>query len=107
MLKGKTALITERKWRDWKINLDLFIKNNANVICLVRKSDTKFKNYTKKFSSKIKIIESDLTDEISLKTKIEKIFSSKQKLDILINNAGKASGSIIEMTSSKKFKRNI
>ncbi len=104
MLKGKTALITGANGGIGKSILDLFIKNNANVICLVRKADTKFKNYTKKFSSKIKIIESDLTDEISLKTKIEKIFSSKQKLDILINNAGKASGSIIEMTSQKNLK---
>ena len=68
MLKGKTALITGANGGLGKSILDLFIKNNANVICLVRKSDTKFKNY-KKFSSKIKIIESDLTDEISLKLK--------------------------------------
>jgi 3-oxoacyl-[acyl-carrier protein] reductase len=38
------------------------------------------------------------------KSKLEKIFSKNQKLDLLINNAGKASGSIIEMTSQKNLK---
>jgi 3-oxoacyl-[acyl-carrier protein] reductase len=104
MLRGKTVLITGANGGIGKSIIDLFIRNNANIICLIRKSDTKFTNYIKKFSRKIKIIEADLTDEITLKTKIEKNFSSKQKIDILINNAGKASGSIIEMTSQKNLK---
>ena len=92
MLKGKTALITGANGGIGRSILDLFLKNNANVICLIRKSDSKFKNYVKKFSRKIKIIETDLTDEVSLKTKLEKTFSNNQKLDFLINKAGKASG---------------
>ena len=104
MLKGKTALITGANGGIGRSILDLFLKNNANVICLIRKSDSKFKNYVKKFSRKIKIIETDLTDEVSLKTKLEKTFSNNQKLDFLINNAGKASGSIVEMTSQKNLK---
>ena len=104
MLKGKTALITGANGGIGRSILDLFLKNNANVICLIRKSDSKFKNYVKKFSRKVKIIETDLTDEINLKTKLEKTFSTNQKLDFLINNAGKASGSIVEMTSQKNLK---
>ena len=104
MLKGKTALITGANGGIGRSILDLFLKNNANVICLIRKSDIKFQNYVKKFSRRVKIIETDITDEFSLKTKLEKVFSNNQKLDILINNAGKASGSIIEMTSQKNLK---
>jgi len=104
MLKGKTALITGANGGIGRSILDLFLKNNANVICLIRKSDSKFKNYVKKFSGKVKIIETDLTDEVSLKAKLEKTFSNKQKLDFLINNAGKASGAIVEMTSQKNLK---
>ena len=104
MLKGKTALITGANGGIGRSILELFLKNNANVICLVRKSDIKFKNYVKKFSGRVKIIETDLTDEVNLKIKIEKTFSNNQKLDILINNAGKASGSIVEMTSQKNLK---
>ncbi len=104
MLRGKTALITGANGGIGRSILELFLKNNANVICLVRKSDIKFKNYVKKFSGRVKIIETDLTDEVNLKIKIEKTFSNNQKLDILINNAGKASGSIVEMTSQKNLK---
>jgi len=52
----------------------------------------------------IKIIISDLTNEKKLTKEINNFFSKNKKLDILINNAGKASGSIIEMTSQKNLK---
>ena len=105
MLKGKTALITGANGGIGKSVLDLFLKNDANVICLIRKQDKKFEKYVKKFSKKVNIIETDLTDEKNLKIKLEKIFSKKKKLDLLINNAGTASGSIIEMTSQKNLKQ--
>ena len=104
MLKGKTALITGANGGIGKSIVNLFLKNNANVICLIRKSDKQFNKYIKRLSKNITVIESDLTDEINLKTQVEKAFSNKKKLDILVNNAGKASGSIIEMTSQKNLK---
>ena len=104
MFKGKTALITGANGGIGKSIVNLFLKNNANVICLIRKSDQKFNNFTKKLSKNITIIESDLTDESNLKTQVEKVFSKNRKLDILVNNAGIASGSIIEMTSQKNLK---
>ena len=104
MFKGKTALITGANGGIGKSIVSLFLKNNANVVCLIRKSDQKFKKYIKKFSKNVIIIESDLTDETNLKSQVEKIFSKNKKLDILVNNAGTASGSIIEMTSQKNLK---
>ena len=104
MLKGKTALITGANGGIGRSIVNLFLKNNANVICLIRKSDKQFNKYIRRLSKNITIIESDLTDEINLKTQVEKAFSNKKKLDILVNNAGKASGSIIEMTSQKNLK---
>ena len=104
MLKGKTALITGANGGIGRSIVDLFLKNNAKVICLVRKSNSKFENYKKKFPKNISIINSDLTDEANLKIEVEKVFSKNKKLDILVNNAGTASGSIIEMTSQKNLK---
>ena len=104
MLKGKTALITGANGGIGKSIVNLFLKNNANVICLIRKSDHQFNKFAKKLSKNITIIESDLTDENNLRTQVEKVFSKNRKLDILVNNAGIASGSIIEMTSQKKLK---
>ena len=104
MLKGKTALITGANGGIGKSIVNLFLKNNANVICLVRKSDQKFNKFIKKLSKNVTIIESDLTDENNLRTQVEKAFSKNRKLDVLVNNAGIASGSIIEMTSQKNLK---
>ena len=104
MLKGKTALITGANGGIGKSIVNLFLKNNANVICLVRKSDQQFNKFTKQLSKNVTIIESDLTDENNLKTQVEKAFFKNRKLDILVNNAGIASGSIIEMTSQKNLK---
>lgn len=104
MLNNQTVLLTGANGGIGKSILSLLLKNNAKVICLIRKPDKKFNNFVKRFSNKIKIIEADLTDEIAIKSKIEKIFFSSKKLDVLINNAGKASGSIIEMTSQKTLK---
>ena len=104
MLKGKTALITGANGGIGRSIVNLFLKNNANVVCLIRKSDKQFNKYIKRLSKNITVIESDLTDEINLKTQVENAFSNKKKLDILVNNAGKASGSIIEMTSQKNLK---
>tara|TARA_Y100000768_G_scaffold241135_1_gene182710 strand:- start:1247 stop:1978 length:732 start_codon:yes stop_codon:yes gene_type:complete len=104
MLKGKTALVTGANGGIGKSIVNLLINNQANVICLIRKSNQQFKKYIKKFSNRITVVETDLTDEVNLKMKIEKAFSKKKKLDILINNAGISSGSIIEMTSQNNLK---
>jgi NAD(P)-dependent dehydrogenase (short-subunit alcohol dehydrogenase family) len=48
MLKGKTALITGANGGIGKSILDLFLKNDANVICLIRKPDKKFEKLYKK-----------------------------------------------------------
>ena len=104
MLKGKTALITGANGGIGKSIVNLFLKNNANVICLIRKSDQQFTKFTKKLSKNVTIIESDLTDEKNLRKQVDKAFSKYRKLDILVNNAGIAFGSIIEMTSQKNLK---
>jgi 3-oxoacyl-[acyl-carrier protein] reductase len=102
MLKGKIALITGASGGIGKTILDLFIKNHAKVICLVNKNS----NFINK-NKNIEFIKSDIRDYENLKNQIEKIFVKKKRLDILINNAGIASGSLIEMTSQKILKESF
>ena len=45
MFKGKTALITGANGGIGKSIVSLFLKNNATVVCLIRKSDQKFKKH--------------------------------------------------------------
>ena len=49
MLKGKTALITGANGGIGRSIVNLFLKNNANVICLIRKSDKQFNKYVKRW----------------------------------------------------------
>ena len=104
MLKGKTALITGANGGIGKSVVELFLKNNADIICLIRKTDKKFINHVRKLNKNVKIMISDITDEKKLKSQIDNIFLKKKRLDILVNNAGIASGSIIEMTSQKNLR---
>ncbi len=104
MLNGKVALLTGANGGIGKSILELFVKKGAKVICLIRKSDKKFTKYVKKFKRKAVVIVSDITDEKKLKNEIEKVLNKNNRLDILINNAGMAHGSIVELTSPKKLK---
>ena len=45
MLKGKTALVTGANGGIGKSIVNLLINNQANVICLIRKSNQQFKNF--------------------------------------------------------------
>ena len=108
MLSGKTALITGSNGGIGRAIIDTFIKNGANLICAVRKADSDFSNY---ISSKLKdskqtieILEFDLLNEKDTKEKIQSLYKKKTALDILVNSAGIASGSLFEMTSSKNLK---
>ncbi len=107
MLKGKTALITGANGGIGKSVLDLFLKNDANVICLIRKQDKKFEKYVKKFSKKVNIIETDLTDEKNLKIKLEKIFSKKKKIRFIDQQRRNCIWINYRNDLSKKFKTSI
>ena len=104
MIKGKIALITGASGGIGKSILDLFIKNEVKVICLINKNS----NFIKKYKNKnVEFIKSDLRDYDNLKNQVEKIFTKKKKLDILVNNAGIASGALVEMTSQKILKESF
>lgn len=102
-LKNKTVLITGANGDIGRSIIESFEKKNFNIICLIRKKNKDFLKFIKK-KKNIYLISSDLTNEKKLSIEISKFFSKNRKLDVLVNNAGKASGSIIEMTSQKKLK---
>ena len=103
MKNDKTVLITGANGDIGKSIIKIFEKKKYNIICLIRKKNKDFLRFIEK-KRNIKIIISDLTNEKKLSKEINNFFSKNKRLDILINNAGKASGSIIEMTSQKNLK---
>ena len=109
MLKGKTALITGSNRGIGKAIVTKFLENGANVICCVRKTNEEFLNYVnfqnKKNHKIIKVLEFDLENEKQMVEAIKSLHEDKINVDILINNAGIAQGSILEMTSLNNLKR--
>jgi len=67
------------------------------------KSD-KIKELGKKENLKINVLELDVDDENSVKTAIQKILDQKQRIDVLVNNAGWALWGCVEDVSIDEFK---
>ena len=105
---GKTALITGSNRGIGKALLECFLSESANVLCCVRKKNLEFESFLKKVKLKPKqfcrTLEFDLTDNEKVKGITRELIKQKLILDILINNAGMADGSIFEMTSTKRLK---
>ncbi len=67
------------------------------------KSD-KIKELGQKENLKINVLELDVDDENSVKTAIQKILDQKQRIDVLVNNAGWAMWGCVEDVSVDEFR---
>jgi 3-oxoacyl-[acyl-carrier protein] reductase len=107
-LQGKTAIITGCSRGIGKEIVTLFAQKGANIIACVRKENPGFSTYIRDLSSKTNVsiepLYFDMLDEDSIKSAINPLIKSKSKIDILINNAGVATGSLLQMTSMSKLK---
>ena len=64
----------------------------------------KIKELGKKDNLKISVLELDVDDENSVKTAIQKILDQKQRIDVLVNNAGWGLWGCVEDVSVDEFK---
>ncbi len=107
LIKNKSAVITGCNKGIGKEILELFSQNRANIFACVRRIDQNFIKLTKtveeKYQNKIFPIELDFSNEELVKEAANKILASKEKIDILINNAGMIYTGLFQMTSKKKF----
>lgn len=107
-LHGKSVLITGCNRGIGKAMLQLFAEAGAKVIACVRKEDDEFTHFcsevSEKTGSEIVPYYFDLSDEDSIKAFISHFYKTKQKVDILINNAGVVTKGILQMTPMSKLK---
>ena len=108
MLRGKNAFITGCNRGIGRAILDKLMSYDANIYCAIKKEDTNFseylENYNRNSGSRAEIIILDLSNGDHLKDSIKILYEKKEKIDILINNAGIADGALFEMTSIKTMR---
>ena len=108
LLQNKTAVVTGCNRGIGKKTLEVFSSNGAMIFACVRDVDDKFKSYIdnlkKKFNNEIIPIQFDLDNESQIKEAANTILSSKNSIDILINNAATIHTAMFQMTSVKKLK---
>jgi 3-oxoacyl-[acyl-carrier protein] reductase len=105
---NKTALITGVNRGIGKSLLELFVSEGASVIACARTETPELlshvENLSSKFNVKIRLLFFDMSDEESIKTAMKTVYTYKIKIDILINNAGIATGGLLQVTSMTKLK---
>jgi 3-oxoacyl-[acyl-carrier protein] reductase len=109
LLKDKVVVITGSNRGIGKSMTEVFAENGANIIACSRSISPESKkwmiNLESKFNISINTVELDLSDETSVNDSIKKIFSISKKIDVLVNNAGVASGALFQMTPISELRK--
>lgn len=86
----------------------LFAERGYNLICCIRKENEEFSAFISELKENNKIdadiLYFDMTDEDSIKEALKPILKDRRQIDVLINNAGIATGGFLQMTSMKQLK---
>lgn len=109
LLQDKVAVITGANRGIGKCITETFAENGANIIACMRvidpESDKWIQNLESKFNISINPVVVDLSDEKSVKESIKEIFSISKRIDVLVNNAGIASGALFQMTPIAELRK--
>ena len=108
LLKSKVALITGCNRGIGKAITETFAQNGADIWACARKETIEFNIFLNeiraKYAVKINALYFDLADEIAVKEAMSQLLTQKERVDVLVNNAGVAHGSFFQMTSIHKIK---
>jgi len=109
LLQNKVAVITGANRGIGKCIAEKFAENGANIIVCMRSISPETAEWIKelrgKFNISINPIIVDLSDERVVKASIQEIFKISKKVDVLVNNAGIASGSLFQMTPVSEIRK--
>lgn len=86
----------------------LFAEHGYNLICCIRKENEDFSALVSELKDRsqvnVEILYFDMTDEESIKEALKPVLKERRQIDVLINNAGIATGGFLQMTSMKQLK---
>ncbi len=107
ILDGKNAVITGCNRGIGNEILCTFAENGANIWALVRHESSSFtaqiQSLSKDYNVVIKPIYVDFSDNAQIKNAAKIIISSKQPVDVLVNNAGITYNALFQMSSLDKM----
>ena len=108
MLKGKNIILTGCNRGIGLSILDSLAANRANIWACCRKYDSDFASHIEHLSSKfgiwIRSISLDLCNEESIDSALQSIIEQKERIDVLINNAGITSTALLLQTTLAEIK---
>lgn len=109
LLKNKTALVTGANRGIGKSITETFARNGANVFACLRTLSSETEIWMRELEFKygifVKPILLDLSDDASVKNVVKEVIAIRSRLDVLVNNAGIASGSLFQMTTIAELKK--
>lgn len=105
---AKTVLITGCNRGIGREAVRVFAEHGYDLICCIRRPNDEFASYIAELSEKhavvIDLLYFDMADESAIKAALTPLIKSNRKIDVLVNNAGIASGGLLHMTSMAKLK---
>lgn len=104
----KTVMITGCNRGIGREAVRLFAENGNNLICCIRKENSDFEQFISglrsKYGVKIETLYFDMSDESAIKNTLQPLLKEKRQIDVLINNAGVATGGLLQMTSMTQLR---
>lgn len=104
----KTVMITGCNRGIGREAVRLFAENGNNLICCIRKENSDFEQFVSglrsKYGVKIETLYFDKSDESAIKNTLQPLLKEKRQIDVLINNAGVATGGLLQMTSMTQLR---
>ncbi|MBP0600715.1 glucose 1-dehydrogenase [Herbaspirillum sp. LeCh32-8] len=108
LLTDKTAIVTGANRGIGEAIARIFLANGARVIACVRDAEAArswLATLDPSHAQRVQLAQLDLGDEASIKAAIKTIAGLAPRIDVLVNNAGTASGAIMQLTSMAELRR--
>ena len=104
----KTVMITGCNRGIGREAVRLFAENGNNLICCIRKENSDFEQFISdlrsRYGVKIDTLYFDMSDESAIKNTLQPLLKENRQIDVLINNAGVATGGLLQMTSMTQLR---